>query len=101
MTYISGCLIFYVGQCDPGWIQYKKSCYEFKFDYNSWHEAEADCRKRDSHLVSIGSKVENDFVTSQVLTVTSLSIASITSVFTMVWTVELCPQHVDGVVDHD
>ncbi|XP_069484931.1 C-type lectin lectoxin-Thr1-like isoform X2 [Ambystoma mexicanum] len=50
------------GFCDSGWIQYKNSCYKPVHEHVSWTKAEANCLSFKSHLASIHSSEENDFV---------------------------------------
>lgn len=50
------------GSCDYGWVQYKNACYKRFNDIVSWPEAESTCLSRNSHLASIHSEEENDFV---------------------------------------
>ncbi|XP_078509374.1 echinoidin-like [Lissotriton helveticus] len=50
------------GDCAAGWVQYKNACYR-RFDSRvSWLAAEAACLAINSHLASIHSNEENDFV---------------------------------------
>ncbi|XP_078509386.1 galactose-specific lectin nattectin-like [Lissotriton helveticus] len=50
------------GDCEAGWVQYKNACYR-RFDSRvSWFAAEAACLASNSHLASIHSNEENDFV---------------------------------------
>ncbi|XP_078509362.1 echinoidin-like [Lissotriton helveticus] len=50
------------GNCETGWVQYKNACY-MRFDSMvSWTAAETACLAINSHLASIHSNEENDFV---------------------------------------
>uniref|UniRef100_A0A8C3HU74 C-type lectin domain-containing protein n=1 Tax=Chrysemys picta bellii TaxID=8478 RepID=A0A8C3HU74_CHRPI len=52
------------GFCDEGWVQYQGSCYKAVMEPTNWHEAEVACQShgRNSHLASIHSAEENDFI---------------------------------------
>ncbi|XP_078509329.1 C-type lectin mannose-binding isoform-like [Lissotriton helveticus] len=50
------------GSCDFGWVQYDYACYKRFNNVVSWPEAESTCLSHNSHLASIHSKEENDFV---------------------------------------
>ncbi|XP_078509402.1 C-type lectin mannose-binding isoform-like [Lissotriton helveticus] len=50
------------GSCDYGWVHYKNACYKRFNDIVSWPEAESTCLSQNSHLASIHSEEENDFV---------------------------------------
>ncbi|XP_078509320.1 snaclec bitiscetin subunit alpha-like [Lissotriton helveticus] len=50
------------GFCDPGWVEYKGACYKRINDIVSWPEAESTCVSQHSHLASIHSEEENDFL---------------------------------------
>ena len=41
---LSHVMFLFIGQCDPGWLEYKGQCYAFKLGYRTWHEASDDCR---------------------------------------------------------
>ncbi|XP_078509289.1 alpha-N-acetylgalactosamine-specific lectin-like isoform X2 [Lissotriton helveticus] len=50
------------GSCDYGWVQYKNACYKRFNGIVSWPEAESTCLSYNSHLASIHSQEENDFI---------------------------------------
>ncbi|XP_078509395.1 echinoidin-like [Lissotriton helveticus] len=50
------------GNCEAGWVQYKNACYRRFASRISWLAAEAACLANNSHLASIHSDEENDFV---------------------------------------
>jgi len=56
----------FVGKCDHDWYEFKGHCYRFYEHYRTYEMAEEWCRRNDSHLLTIHSKAENDFVVSQV-----------------------------------
>jgi len=47
---------------EPAWLKYRASSYWFSDDTKYWDDAEQVCKDKDSHLVSIKSDGENDFV---------------------------------------
>jgi len=54
--------LYHPGACDKGWSQWDAFCYKYFLEMETWPSAEAICRQRDSHLVSIHSQEENRFV---------------------------------------
>ncbi|XP_062974453.1 snaclec subunit B-like [Elgaria multicarinata webbii] len=52
------------GFCQTGWVQYKDACYKAVMERKNWNEAEMGCLSygRNSHLASIHSAEENDFI---------------------------------------
>ncbi|XP_070583192.1 snaclec coagulation factor X-activating enzyme light chain 1-like isoform X3 [Erythrolamprus reginae] len=52
------------GSCASGWVQYKSACYKAVKQPNTWTEAEISCQRStpNSHLASIHSVEENDFI---------------------------------------
>uniref|UniRef100_A0A8D0GVY3 C-type lectin domain-containing protein n=1 Tax=Sphenodon punctatus TaxID=8508 RepID=A0A8D0GVY3_SPHPU len=52
------------GFCDEGWVQYRNACYMHVKEPANWMEAEVICQNhnRNSHLASIHSAEENDFI---------------------------------------
>jgi hypothetical protein len=54
--------LYHPGACEKGWSQWDAFCYRYEWEMKTWPEAEALCRQRDSHLVSIHSRAENRFV---------------------------------------
>lgn len=57
-------------KCPPGWRMFDHHCYHFSSDSDirSWQSAEMACNNLyDSHLVSIQSMEENDFIGGQTI----------------------------------
>eukprot|EP00933_Yihiella_yeosuensis_P030575 TRINITY_DN24202_c0_g1_i1.p1 TRINITY_DN24202_c0_g1~~TRINITY_DN24202_c0_g1_i1.p1 ORF type:complete len:308 (-),score=44.37 TRINITY_DN24202_c0_g1_i1:86-1009(-) len=50
------------GACEKGWSQWDAFCYRFYLTMKTWAESEKICRDQDSHLVSVHSRAENQFV---------------------------------------
>ncbi|XP_028814316.1 aggrecan core protein [Denticeps clupeoides] len=50
--------------CKVNWKEFMGSCYLFSPERASWMDAELRCQELDSHLVSIASQQEQDFVSS-------------------------------------
>ncbi|CAJ0955473.1 unnamed protein product, partial [Mesorhabditis belari] len=50
--------------CPIGWQLFGGYCYKFSFQYVKYDQAKEMCEKENSHLVSIHSAVENDYVAS-------------------------------------
>uniref|UniRef100_A0AAY4B6J7 C-type lectin domain-containing protein n=1 Tax=Denticeps clupeoides TaxID=299321 RepID=A0AAY4B6J7_9TELE len=50
--------------CKVNWKEFMGSCYLFSPERASWMDAELRCQELDSHLVSIASQQEQDFVTT-------------------------------------
>uniref|UniRef100_A0A182C6E5 C-type lectin n=1 Tax=Phalotris mertensi TaxID=1260334 RepID=A0A182C6E5_9SAUR len=52
------------GSCASGWVQYKSACYKAVKQRYTWTEAEISCQSLtpSSHLASIHSMEENDFI---------------------------------------
>ncbi|KAM6466010.1 C-type lectin LmsL-like [Liasis olivaceus] len=52
------------GFCARGWVQYKSACYKAVMQRKTWTEAEMSCQSYTptSHLASIHSMEENDFI---------------------------------------
>ncbi|XP_035699571.1 plasminogen-like [Branchiostoma floridae] len=51
-------------RCQKGWEDYTNYCYKFVRDTVSWSTASSRCKKEDAFLASIGSSLENYFITS-------------------------------------
>ncbi|KAK3582967.1 hypothetical protein CHS0354_027082 [Potamilus streckersoni] len=53
--------------CSDGWIKNPATdtCYKFEKTYKNWHEAESACQTLNSHLASVSSKEEFNFVTAE------------------------------------
>uniref|UniRef100_UPI0037E89487 aggrecan core protein-like n=1 Tax=Semicossyphus pulcher TaxID=241346 RepID=UPI0037E89487 len=50
--------------CADGWMEFMGSCYLHFAERDTWSEAEQRCQELNSHLVSIGSQEEQQFVNS-------------------------------------
>uniref|UniRef100_A0A452H1T6 C-type lectin domain-containing protein n=1 Tax=Gopherus agassizii TaxID=38772 RepID=A0A452H1T6_9SAUR len=52
------------GFCNEGWVQYQDSCYKASMEPMKWPDAEVACQSygKNSHLASIHSAEENDFI---------------------------------------
>ncbi|KAM9148610.1 regenerating islet-derived protein 4-like [Pangshura tecta] len=52
------------GFCNDGWVQYQDSCYKASMEPMKWPDAEVACQSygKNSHLASIHSAEENDFI---------------------------------------
>ncbi|XP_061469020.1 C-type lectin LmsL-like [Rhineura floridana] len=52
------------GFCERGWVQYQNTCYKAVKEKMTWTDAEMACQSygRNSHLASIHSTEENDFI---------------------------------------
>ncbi|KAG9352315.1 hypothetical protein JZ751_020728 [Albula glossodonta] len=53
-----------VQSCEEGWIKFQGSCYLHFSERETWLDAEQRCRDLNSHLVSIVTPEEQDFVNS-------------------------------------
>ncbi|XP_043084516.1 aggrecan core protein [Puntigrus tetrazona] len=51
--------------CAEGWMEFMGSCYIHFEDRETWTSAEQHCQELNSHLVSISSQQEQEFVRSQ------------------------------------
>ena len=49
---------------EDGWRAFNSHCYKFFQQQRTWAEAKTHCEALDSHLVTIHSKDENEFVLS-------------------------------------
>jgi hypothetical protein len=54
--------VYHPGACEKGWSQWDAFCYKHYWEKRTWFEAEALCRQRGGHLVSVHSQAENRFV---------------------------------------
>lgn len=50
--------------CSPGWDAFQGACYKHFSTRRSWEEAETQCRMYGSHLASISTPEEQDFINS-------------------------------------
>lgn len=48
--------------CDNGWTFYGKSCYKYINDRLTWTQAKHTCEAEGSHLVTLSSAEENEFI---------------------------------------
>ncbi|XP_060070148.1 asialoglycoprotein receptor 1-like, partial [Ylistrum balloti] len=48
--------------CPKDWINYDHHCYWLGVDLRSWQEAQDDCQRKDSNLVTIDTEEENYLV---------------------------------------
>jgi len=48
--------------CPEGWHQFQGNCYYYSQDELNWEDAAATCNELDSHLVSVHTQEENDFI---------------------------------------
>ncbi|XP_061173496.1 macrophage mannose receptor 1-like [Saccostrea echinata] len=53
------------GNCHPGWIPYRDSCFFIKEKATTWDQASALCRQQNAHLASILDQNEQNLVFSQ------------------------------------
>ncbi|XP_062571892.1 macrophage mannose receptor 1-like [Saccostrea cucullata] len=53
------------GNCSPGWIPYRDSCFLVKEKRTTWDQASALCRQQNAHLASILDENEQNLVFSQ------------------------------------
>lgn len=51
--------------CEEGWTKFQGHCYRHFPDRESWVDAESRCRKQQSHLSSIVTPEEQEFVNSE------------------------------------
>lgn len=51
--------------CEEGWIKFQGHCYRHFPDRETWVDAESRCREQQSHLSSIVTPEEQEFVNSE------------------------------------
>lgn len=51
--------------CEKGWTKFQGHCYRHFPDRATWVDAEGQCRKQQSHLSSIVTPEEQEFVNSE------------------------------------
>lgn len=61
--------------CESDYVQYKGHCYKIQMDKLNWYDAQDECRKEGSKLVSVGSSQEQAFINGK--TVTELSVVHV------------------------
>ncbi|XP_059420219.1 neurocan core protein-like [Carassius carassius] len=69
-SYVCLCLPSYSGDrcerdtedCEHGWKKFHGHCYRLFPRRHTWEDAEKDCREHSSHLTSITSSMEQDFL---------------------------------------
>uniref|UniRef100_A0A672SFU1 C-type lectin domain-containing protein n=1 Tax=Sinocyclocheilus grahami TaxID=75366 RepID=A0A672SFU1_SINGR len=54
-----------IGGCAEGWMEFMGSCYIHFDERETWTSAEQHCQELNSHLVSISSQEEQEFVKSE------------------------------------
>uniref|UniRef100_A0A8C8RXZ7 C-type lectin domain-containing protein n=1 Tax=Pelusios castaneus TaxID=367368 RepID=A0A8C8RXZ7_9SAUR len=52
--------------CPLGWEPFQTSCYYFSKDIMNWHASEKNCTGMDSHLASIITGTEQDFISNYI-----------------------------------
>lgn len=65
MNFQAGLLLSAVQGCAEGWTEFMGSCYIHFDERETWAGAEQRCQELNSHLVSITSQQEQDFVKSE------------------------------------
>uniref|UniRef100_A0A914VIY4 C-type lectin domain-containing protein n=1 Tax=Plectus sambesii TaxID=2011161 RepID=A0A914VIY4_9BILA len=48
--------------CPSAWVTWQDSCYLFSKDVGTWQDTEQECISQGSHLASIHSAFENNFI---------------------------------------
>ncbi|KAL0966447.1 hypothetical protein UPYG_G00295410 [Umbra pygmaea] len=69
-SFICLCLPSYSGDscekdvegCEHGWKKFHGHCYRYFSNRHTWENAEKDCRERSSHLISVTSATEQEFI---------------------------------------
>ncbi|XP_073713965.1 neurocan core protein-like [Misgurnus anguillicaudatus] len=69
-SFVCLCLPSYTGDqcerdtegCEHGWMKFHAHCYRLFSRRHTWEESEKDCREHSSHLTSITSSLEQDFL---------------------------------------
>lgn len=51
--------------CEEGWTKFQGHCYRHFPDRENWVDAESRCREQQSHLSSIVTPEEQEFVNSE------------------------------------
>ena len=73
------CIIDDMATCDAGWTSYRGSCYKLVVEPETWENASHLCYQSGSHLTSILSDWEENFITHWLKSI-KLLIATKTSI---------------------
>ena len=55
-------MLFFQSECKEGWLEFGQSCYWFSIYMQSLPASQKVCQNMNSHLVSIQSNDEHDFI---------------------------------------
>uniref|UniRef100_A0A673IRU1 C-type lectin domain-containing protein n=1 Tax=Sinocyclocheilus rhinocerous TaxID=307959 RepID=A0A673IRU1_9TELE len=66
IKFIVSSVLSVVQGCSEGWMEFMGSCYIHFDERETWTSAEQHCQELNSHLVSISSQEEHEFVKTQV-----------------------------------
>ncbi|XP_063438496.1 perlucin-like protein [Mytilus trossulus] len=53
-------------RCSPGWKQFNKHCYMFRYDRLTWQQAKHECENYKAHLVKIETSKENRWIGNEI-----------------------------------
>lgn len=65
MKFIASFVLSAIQGCAEGWMEFMGSCYIHFYESETWTSAEQHCQELNSHLVSISSQQEQEFVRSE------------------------------------
>ena len=51
--------------CESGWKEFDNSCYKLHLSFRTWYDARDDCLTQDSHLTSVHSDDEQNFIETE------------------------------------
>uniref|UniRef100_A0A672NWQ3 C-type lectin domain-containing protein n=1 Tax=Sinocyclocheilus grahami TaxID=75366 RepID=A0A672NWQ3_SINGR len=68
VKFIVSSVLSVVQGCTEGWMEFMGSCYIHFDERETWTSAEQHCQELNSHLVSISSQQEQEFVKSDAYT---------------------------------